>query len=415
MILYKKILLLSSFTLLANAATLKDMINSTLNNNININANKTQTLSKQKVYDSVSNILNPIVNLGINYLKLDGDVRTTQVGATTVGFVKLGIDLYDGGANTSLKKQKNYEYKSAKLNEVVSKKETILNLVTLFFKAKTLDENIKVFEEKSNTLKAQYDRVKTKYDINMATKDEVLKLQSEYETNIYTIEELKYQKEELLQNLSLITNSNIRTIDNSVLPEINNLQFINSENIKSLEYSIKAQEENKKIVNSTNMPKLKIENTLNYYNYDDYNEQILKDLPTTQNQFMVSLTYNLYNTTSKNKVESIALSKLALEQKLQYVKNNEKVKFDLAKKRLYTQKLKLKSLKSAVDMGNSVYKIVKEKFDNGIVDNIAYLDALSKKTYNLALYKQALNDYEIAKANYYFASGINIDEVLKKF
>jgi len=49
-----------------------------------------------------------------------------------------------------------------------------------------------------------------------------------------------------------------------------------------------------------------------------------------------------------------------------------------------------------------------------IVDNIAYLDALSKKIYNLALYKQALNDYEIAKANYYFMSGIEYKKILKK-
>jgi outer membrane protein TolC len=64
-------------------------------------------------------------------------------------------------------------------------------------------------------------------------------------------------------------------------------------------------------------------------------------------------------------------------------------------------------------MGESVYEIVKLKYQNGIVDNITYLDALSKKVYNLALYRQALNDYEIAKANYYFASGVEYKEVLK--
>ena len=33
--------------------------------------------------------------------------------------------------------------------------------------------------------------------------------------------------------------------------------------------------------------------------------------------------------------------------------------------------------------------------------------------YNFALYnKQALNDYEIAKANYYFASGVDYDKIL---
>ena len=413
--LFNSLILIGSLAVSSNATTLKEMINSTLENNNNLKSEQIQSLSKQKIYKSVSNIYKPTVNVGVNYMKLDKDTRAVQVGATTTGFIKLGLDIYDGGASSSLKKQKEYEYKSSILDQTTNKKQTILNLVTLYFKAKTVNENINVFEEKSKTLKAQYDRIKTKYDISMATKDEVLKLQSEYETNQYTIEELKFQKEELLQNLSLITNSKITTIDNSTLPDINNINLRKSENIKSLEYTIKAQEENKNISSSVNKPKLKIENTLNYYKYNDYNERILTDLPEIQNQLMVSLTYNLYDTSSKNKIESLNLLKLSSKEKLQYAKNNEMMNFNISKKRLETQKLKLKSLKSAVEMGNSVYTIVKDKYDNGIVDNIAYLDALSKKTYNLALYKQALNDYEIAKANYFFASGIDFKEVLEKF
>jgi len=64
-------------------------------------------------------------------------------------------------------------------------------------------------------------------------------------------------------------------------------------------------------------------------------------------------------------------------------------------------------------MGDSVYDMVKIKYQNGIVDNIAYLDALSKKIYNSALYKQALNDYEIAKVNYYFWSGVEYKKILE--
>ena len=45
---------------------------------------------------------------------------------------------------------------------------------------------------------------------------------------------------------------------------------------------------------------------------------------------------------------------------------------------LSTQKSKINSLKSAVAMGQSVYDVVKVKYNNGIVDNITYLDALSK-------------------------------------
>jgi outer membrane protein TolC len=107
------------------------------------------------------------------------------------------------------------------------------------------------------------------------------------------------------------------------------------------------------------------------------------------------------------------LAKLASKEKVLFAKKEEKNTFNLAKRKLRTQELKIKSLKSAVRMGESVYKLVKVKYQNGTVDNITYLDALSKKTYNKALYRQALNDYEIAKANYYFSSGINYEKVLK--
>jgi len=58
-------------------------------------------------------------------------------------------------------------------------------------------------------------------------------------------------------------------------------------------------------------------------------------------------------------------------------------------------------------MANKVYEIITQKYENSVVDNITYLDALSKKVYNQFLYKQALYEYEIAKANYYFNSGID--------
>ena len=74
-----------------------------------------------------------------------------------------------------------------------------MQVITLFFQTKTVSENIIVLQEKSKALKAQYDRIKQKYDIHMTTVDEVLKLQSEYESNNYMIEEFKYQKYELLK------------------------------------------------------------------------------------------------------------------------------------------------------------------------------------------------------------------------
>jgi len=410
--LYKYVMFILLFSVVANATTLKEIIQSTLKNNNNIKALEIETKSKQKNFTSVENIYNPTATIGVNYSRLDLDTRSVQIGSTTNGFLKIGINLYDGGRNRSIKNQKKYEYKTSLLNMATNKKETILQIVTLFYQAKTIIDNINVFQEKEVALKAQYERMKTKYDIKMVTIDEVLKLQSEYETNRYTIEELKYQKTNLLENISLLANQNIETLDNSTLPKIQNMKFKKSENIEALEMVINAIDENVKTVSSANKAQLKVENILNYYNYDDYNDKMLNDLPEKQNQFNISLTYNLFDTTTKSKIEAVKLEKLASIQKLNYLKNQEKMRFNLAKKKLTTQQLKINSLKSAVEMGQSVYDMVKIKYQNGLVDNITYLDALSKKIYNQALYKEALNDYEIAKANYYFSSGVKFETML---
>jgi outer membrane protein TolC len=124
---------------------------------------------------------------------------------------------------------------------------------------------------------------------------------------------------------------------------------------------------------------------------------------------------NLYDTVSSSKKQAAMLEKMVKKEQLNYALSKEKMAFDLAKKKLLTQQKKIDSAKSALDMAISVYDIILTKYQNGIVDNIAYLDALSKKTINRALYNQALNNYEIAKANYYFDSGMDYETALRKF
>ncbi len=411
-ILYKIVLLVTlPFSL--NATSLKEIMQITLKNNLNIKAMDFDIASKKETLKSVANTLNPTINLGANYNKLDLDTRSSQVGTTLSGYLKFGVDLYDGGKNDSIKRQKGLEVESAKLGKKASMKEILLQVVQLFYGIKMVDENIKAYEDKSKTLSAQYRREKQKYDLKMITIDEVLKLQSEYESNLSIIEDLKYQRDELYQNLSLMAGKKITHIDNSKLPNIQNLKYKPSENIEALKSNLKAIDEGINQISAIKKPKIKLEDTINIYNYNDYNKAVLKDLPDQQNQLMLSFSLNLYDSSTSSKKQSAMLAKLVKKEQLNYAKSKEKIAFDLARKKLLTQKAKINSAKSALEMANSVYDIILTKYQNGIVDNIAYLDALSKKTTNRALYNQALNNYEIAKANYYFSSGVDYQKVLK--
>jgi outer membrane protein TolC len=416
----KKAILIGLIASMSYATSLKDVIDNTLQNNQNLKAENYQVKASKSSYESQKNIFHPTLSIGANFLKLDRDLRATQIGKTTTGYAKLGLNLYDGGKSIATKKQKEYEYKSSQQSAIDTQKSTILQVITLYFNTKTILDNINVYQEKAKTLKAEYQRVKDKYDIQMATKDEVLKLQAEYDSNSVIIEELRYQKEELLLNLSLISGIEKDRLLSSFsqdynLPNITILDYQQSPIEEALKLSIKAQKENTKAISSINKPFLKIEDTLNFYDYDEYNQRLLSDLPDSQNQLMININYNLFDSSSKAKIEASKLAQKSLQEKLNYLKSQQKMKFELTKQKLKTQLLKIEALKSAVQMGESVYEIVSLKYQNGIVDNITYLDALSKKIYNLALYKQALNDYEIAKANYYFSSGVDFEEVLNSW
>ncbi len=412
---YKKLIILALLPFSLNATTLKEIMQMTLKNNVNIKAMNYDIASKNETLKSVSNTLNPTVNVGASYNRLDLDVRSTQVSATSMGYLKFGIDLYDGGKNSSIKRQKGFELESAKLSTRASKKEMLLQVTTLFFQIKTIESNLLAYQDKSKALYAEYKREKQKYDLKMITIDEVLKLQSEYESNKYVMDDLRYQRDYLYQNLSLLVGKKITSIDNSKLPDMINLKYQPSSNIKALKVGLKVADESVAQVAATKKPKVKFEDSINVYHYNDYNENLLKDLPDTQNQFMLSFSMNLYDTVSSSKKQSAMLAKMVKKEQLDYALSKEKMDFDLATKKLATQQKKIDSAKSALDMAMSVYDIILTKYQNGVVDNIAYLDALSKKTINRALYNQALNNYEIAKANYYFNSGIDYQEALRRF
>ncbi|SFV75375.1 Probable outer membrane component of multidrug efflux pump [hydrothermal vent metagenome] len=397
----------------ANAASLKDILNSVAKNNELLQSSTLMTQSKNKDLESVSNIYAPNIMVGDGFSRLDGDVSNKQVGTTNVAYIKAGITLYDGGKNKAIKKQKLYQYKSNFYQKEESTKELLLQTVTLFFQAKSIEAKLFAYEDKSKTLKAQYEKEQIKFNNGMTTIDSILKLKSEYQSNLYVISDLKYQLEKMLQTLTLLSNKKIKKLDESRLKDIQNVTFQDSFNVKSLQNDIEASKQNINIIKSAKKVQVRLEDSYSLYYYDDYNKRILSDLPDQQNKFLFNIQFNLYDTVTKHKKESLSLVHQALNEKLMYQKKQDTLNFALAKKRLETEKEKITSSKLALEMAQSVYDIVSDKYENGIVDNITYLDALSKKVINEAIYKEALYEYEIAKANYYFYSGINYQEMLK--
>lgn len=104
--LFNAILLVFIFNINLQAISLSELIHSTLENNKNLKSLSINDLSKQKEYRSVSNIYNPIFSLGSNITKLDGNLRSVQIGTTSSAFALASINIYSGGKNNAIKKTK---------------------------------------------------------------------------------------------------------------------------------------------------------------------------------------------------------------------------------------------------------------------------------------------------------------------
>ena len=78
-----------------------------------------------------------------------------------------------------------------------------------------------------------------------------------------------------------------------------------------------------------------------------------------------------------------------------------------------TTRTKLKSSKSALKAARSTYDVIRQKFEVGLVDNIAFLDALAQRTLAYARYKETIYDYEIRKSIYYYYAGKSPKEFIR--
>jgi outer membrane protein TolC len=99
---------------------------------------------------------------------------------------------------------------------------------------------------------------------------------------------------------------------------------------------------------------------------------------------------------------------LAKNSELAYAKHKASAGLKNAHNSYKTSLAKIESAKLRVKASDATYELVKKKFQNGIVDNVIYLDALSEKYNALSSLNTALNDIEYQKAVLVYEMGKEI-------
>jgi len=406
---------LCSFVLMvtsANAEDLKSILAYASANNHLILASNVDKKAKEMELHSQRSSYYPTIDVGMMYQRLDARTITLP-GDVYAKYAKVGFDIYDGGRNSSLVKQKRKELESSTYDSKAMKKNISLQIVQDFYNIKSLEASLLAFNEAKRSLGAQLLRMKQFYEAKLATKDDVERLQSAYDTNIYEIESIKFQILSLKESLNLKVGKRVDFLEDSSFKELSEDEYELRDDIRSLLAKKDAVLSAAEVIDSVYYPNIRLEDTYSFYEYgrtDLYHPEGLDK----QNKILITLNVRVFDKgTAQSAKEVILMNAQALNNKIEYQKNEQKMQYELSKQRIKTGKIKIKSALSALVSATSAFKSIDEKYNAGLVDNVAYLDALSAQTKATALYKRSLNDLEVAYATYYYYSGKELEDFLQ--
>ncbi len=381
--------------------------------NSDIVQTKVQTQeAKGKELASQKSAYYPTVDLGAYYQRLD-EKSPFMPGETYSGYAKVGVDIYDGGKKSSLVEQKQNELKSSSFDTAATKRNLSLDIVQDFYNIKNLQATLGAKEEAGKFLKAQLYRVSQFYIAKMATKDEVDRLQSAFDTNTYEVEATKLQILSAKKILSLKVGKDVESFEDSSFKEPASESFEPSDSVKSLVAQKDSLDSGARALMSAYYPMLRVEDTYSIYGYGNV-DPIMPKQPDSQNQLMVTLGMRVFDNGSVEKSkEAVVASSQALNTQINYLSKEQKVNFEISQEKIKTSKVEISSATSALQAAKSAFVTIEKKYNAGIADNVTYLDALASLTNAKALETKALNDMQSAYATYYYYSGKDIREFLK--
>lgn len=408
----KKLALICVVPAFIYAHSLQELLDIAVKNNDLLASKKLMQEAQSKQLNSSQNSYFPTVDIGSSYQSLNEKSQNTP-GDVYSGFVKIGLDIYDGGYKSNTIEKEKALLEASKFQTLAYEKSLEFSVVQDFYDIKNVQSTITALMEKSLQLEAELERIKKFYEVGSATKDEIDKLQAALSNNLYAIETSKYQLESLKQALSIKLSETIENLETSKIksPEFSGSEL--SDEIKATMANANSYEYMAKSIDASYNPKFRLENTYSIYDYDRTDVTHPEGLDD-QNKLLLTFSMRLYdNGVLRNQKDALLLQKRALQKQIDQSKKLQDSNVKLAVLKIETAKSQILSAKESLESANSAYETILEKYKVGAVDNIAYLDALSTKTDAKAQYEKAQNALQVAYGAYYYYTNKNIKEYVQ--
>jgi outer membrane protein TolC len=401
----------------AQSYGLKTFIDSAVRTNGQIKAKEINSKAKTAELEAAKSAYWPTVDVGADYALLTPNylVSPGQVGNV---YASLSVDLYDGGRKDALSRAKAFEHKASLFEQSAFKKSITLEIVRYYYGIQTLKATIVALQKRAKELKAQITRVKKFRTAGLSTQEDIDKLIAVYENNHFTLENTKLSLETSKENLKLISGISAKHLKRNYFKEPRHIRLETLETIKILQQNASAVGENANAIDAGYKPQVHLTDTYHKSHFDDFvrvsgfeGDGFVVD---HQNKLMISVNMRLFDKGKMAKEsEAMKYRKLSLLSQIAHAKKEQKMNFKLAGKTLKTTRTKLKSAKAALTAAKSTYHAIRQKFEAGIVDNIAFLDALTQQTLADARYKETIYEYEIKKSIYYYYAGKDPKEFIR--
>ena len=402
----KRFLFLSLFPLFAFSGNLNELLNLAEQNKQVEASRYSLEASKEKEYATKSGYL-PNLTLGASQT-FNQEKNMFAPEKNTTGTATLSFTIYDGGKREASFEQQQALVKSATFSLASVQNNISLDVIYYYYNYLSTLANKESTLKKMEQLEAERNRLEKFLSVEIITTDELQKIISSIEQTKVDLLTLDNTLNNISNTLEYLTGQEVNVEKGSTIAYKENTN--NEENkrldILALEESVQSNKSEIQMAKAPNLPTIALQNT---YSKHDFDYPVATQNLKEQNSVQLSMQWKIFDfaSTSSN-AQAAHLNYLSKNSELSYAKYKAKASLKNAQNNYKTSLAKIEAAKAKLQASEMTYELVKKKFQQGIVNNVSFLDALSDKFNSNSQLQTALNEAEYQKAVLLYEMGENI-------
>lgn len=403
----QKLTLLCLFPLFAFAGNLSELL-SLAESNKHVEASRYELeAAKEKEYSTKSGYM-PSLSLGANQT-YNQEESMLYPDKSRTGSATLSFTIYDGGKREALFDQQQALVKSATFSLASVQNNVSLNVIYYYYNYISTLSSRESTLQKMEQLEAERYRLEKYLLVGSATADELQKIISTIEQTKVDLLTLDNTLNNISNTLEYLTGKEVYVESGSTIAlQEGKAEDATRFDILALEQSVQSAKAEAQAAKAPHLPTIKIEDTYSRFKYDYANPAWESDADH-QNTVQLSMRWKIFDfgstSASHQAAQKMYLSK---NSDLSYEKDKAKASFKSAQNSYKTALAKTEASKAKLQASEMTYELVKKKFQQGIVNNVTYLDALSDKFNAKSQLQTALNEVEYQKAVLLYEMGKEI-------